>query len=930
MRFDRCFARSYLVVSLLSLSVGSMIACGSHDDGSAKNPTIDDPRAPELVGTGTVDVIIADAPPGDATASSYGVSWWEIELQIDGDGIEGAAPSISTSDTTRVTVAFWGHDGAGVPQVEGRFSVDVSRWLGLSQEHDLTDVAMIFDGSSGQYSSGGGLDDDERTAVFGSVLNAITTGDTSSPGSSTSSFSSRPGLHTKGGGSGGALATCAGEAKKAVKDALSAIAKKFSTCVSCASEAIDDPTSDTTWKACGACESGILDASDMGGLFSFLECKKALEVPPADDDSAVKRPADTGLPETTCFSSSSDGVHGTYRMSDGKGGIACGDCPDGTVPVDSVMGCAPKSDDPSAPGGVDDSKAVVEIPGSAGDAPSTRVVSRDACILTEITQTGTVNFNPVLAGPTREIFKIGERSWDKLPSVQTSSQDTWNITSDTHSGPTNGVFAITGDADKSSKPTVAPTTGTVDQAIARGGCSTDAVLGLSEQILEELGRCVNPGELVKVPGNAKIDTSRTPLTYLEKPAADALLAAASKATIKIWVNQMFRTVVQQYFISKVGSNPKCGITAWARPGASNHETGLALDISNYAQEKSVLEAAGFKWFGSGDVVHFDYQGAGAVDLRGKDVLAFQRLWNRNHPEDPIAEDGSYGPATQTRLGKSPATGFATGTPDSCAKTTVETPGGGSREPMTFLTNVTTSDLFPGSGCESGNDASHTDVSACVTSKQVCAPYWCDLADMVLPSCGTTTKPPVDPPTSPPPSSAPSCDPLGSFKLTYYYIAVQSDYSGAADTAMYARDGSVLATMPLKFVKASRLEGTGKLSDGRALNWAGKCAYSEYGCFTVLDSKYSNGRGASGRGLSPYKSIAVDPSVVPLGTRVYIPELAGKTMPDGSVHDGWVQADDTGGAILGNHIDFFVQDRAAYLSLAKSLGLSSVTLIPEGC
>src|SRR5262249_5977964 len=161
------------------------------------------------------------------------------------------------------------------------------------------------------------------------------------------------------------------------------------------------------------------------------------------------------------------------------------------------------------------------------------------------------------------------------------------------------------------------------------------------------------------------------------------------------------------------------------PGASNHETGLALDISNYEQEKSVLEAAGYKWFGSGDPVHFDYAGPGAVDLRGKDVLAFQRLWNRNHPTDTIAEDGSYGPDTQNRLGRPRGSGSPTGTPDSCAKTTIATAGGGSREPMTYLTNVTTADLFPGSGCESGNDASHTDVSACLTSKQVCAPYWCD-------------------------------------------------------------------------------------------------------------------------------------------------------------------------------------------------------------
>ena len=59
-------------------------------------------------------------------------------------------------------------------------------------------------------------------------------------------------------------------------------------------------------------------------------------------------------------------------------------------------------------------------------------------------------------------------------------------------------------------------------------------------------------------------------------------------------------------------------------------------------------------------MHFDYTGPGAVDYRGVDVLAFQQLWNLNHPEAPIDEDGDYGPQTESRLKKSPAKGFAVG------------------------------------------------------------------------------------------------------------------------------------------------------------------------------------------------------------------------------------------------------------------------------
>ena len=48
----------------------------------------------------------------------------------------------------------------------------------------------------------------------------------------------------------------------------------------------------------------------------------------------------------------------------------------------------------------------------------------------------------------------------------------------------------------------------------------------------------------------------------------------------------------------------------------------------------------------------------------------------------------------------------------------------------------------------------------------------------------------------------------------------------------------------------------------------------------------------------YQSIAVDPSVIPLGSRVYVPAYRN----DG--HGGWFVAQDTGGAIDGHHIDVY--------------------------
>ena len=51
-------------------------------------------------------------------------------------------------------------------------------------------------------------------------------------------------------------------------------------------------------------------------------------------------------------------------------------------------------------------------------------------------------------------------------------------------------------------------------------------------------------------------------------------------------------------------------------------------------------------------------------------------------------------------------------------------------------------------------------------------------------------------------------------------------------------------------------------------------------------------------LHYYGSIAVDPKVIPLGSRVYVPAYG----PDGN--GGWFIAQDTGGAVSGRHIDVY--------------------------
>jgi hypothetical protein len=221
--------------------------------------------------------------------------------------------------------------------------------------------------------------------------------------------------------------------------------------------------------------------------------------------------------------------------------------------------------------------------------------------------------------------------------------------------------------------------GTVANAVSNS-CATSSVKGLSLQIIQE-GRCLSPNAYVKVPDLKNISFGPNVFPYLEKPARDNLVAALNANPGKsLSVNSMLRTVAQQYLLYKWGQAGKCGIGLAATPGNSNHETGLAMDVNEYSAWKSILSAKGFKWFGNSDKVHFDYVGAGAKSYKGIDVLAFQKLWNRNNPNDKISADGDWGPQTEARMKKAPAAGFAKGAECNAAFTDDEIDTGDATEP----------------------------------------------------------------------------------------------------------------------------------------------------------------------------------------------------------------------------------------------------------
>ena len=179
------------------------------------------------------------------------------------------------------------------------------------------------------------------------------------------------------------------------------------------------------------------------------------------------------------------------------------------------------------------------------------------------------------------------------------------------------------------------------------GCSTAGAEALSKQILDEL-LCLLDGRLVPVSHPNLVPQHPRVHLYLSPAARTSLLQVAQVQ--RLTINSALRTISEQYLLYR-------GCSVAANPGSSNHETGKAIDVSEYATAATRLQNAGFVYpLQASDPVHFEGSG---IDLRAQSVLAFQRLWNDNHPTDRLDEDGVAGPMTLDRLASSPTTGFGT-------------------------------------------------------------------------------------------------------------------------------------------------------------------------------------------------------------------------------------------------------------------------------
>ena len=210
--------------------------------------------------------------------------------------------------------------------------------------------------------------------------------------------------------------------------------------------------------------------------------------------------------------------------------------------------------------------------------------------------------------------------------------------------------------------------------------------------------------------------------------------------------------------------------------------------------------------------------------------------------------------------------------------------------------------------------------------------------------------------------------LSRFRLTHYVIA-EEPARGRKTVPVLGAAGRVIARIDPRFFCDLALQGSGRLRDGRLLNVTGRYAsvrgYPEYAAVLATARRvfpahigYAGIKVSgnvvtealsfaevpadrAGKGFTIQRGIRCDPfrtlaadlgayatsdprfrgkgGLVPAGTRVFVLELAGITLPDGTAHDGWCVVNDTGGAIFGAHFDVFAGTRA----LAQKVRLPTI-------
>src|SRR3954454_4075668 len=144
--------------------------------------------------------------------------------------------------------------------------------------------------------------------------------------------------------------------------------------------------------------------------------------------------------------------------------------------------------------------------------------------------------------------------------------------------------------------------------------------------------------------------------------------------------------------------------------------------------------------------------------------------------------------------------------------------------------------------------------------------------------------------------------IGRAIVTFYWLIDETAprYRGKAVAELEDVRGHVIAMTSVRFRKDLIREGSGHLRDGRTVAYDQRLHGTNR--FRIVHSEYGVGR--LGCALVPYRTVAVDPHFIKLGTTISIPQLKGARLPDGTIHDGIFVATDRG-HFRGSHVDVFV-------------------------
>ena len=157
--------------------------------------------------------------------------------------------------------------------------------------------------------------------------------------------------------------------------------------------------------------------------------------------------------------------------------------------------------------------------------------------------------------------------------------------------------------------------------------------------------------------------------------------------------------------------------------------------------------------------------------------------------------------------------------------------------------------------------------------------------------------------------------------TIYYVPqfdlTQQSCDQISQKKIKNRNGDVLFSVCAEIYNSCLLQGTCEIRNEkeRAIINVADVVNSEYR-FKKVDDKICRYGFGGGREicLDPFHSVAADLSIYKFGQVIYIPDVVGLVLPDGSKHDGYFIIRDSGGAIKGyGRFDFFT----GFLSNNKS-------------